>query len=319
MSSRTIAPLRTVTDITVTERRGEEIGPHQFWLAREYVSTLECGHTQVRVGVPFHGQQPEEMMPKRMRCAQCPPKTLASRAPAPASLPKHDPVLGLLAQRLILVSPEREEEWLSWVNQKGLWIEDEATRHRVHGAVLLALMEHFAAQVGNEKAPEVLEAMRAWAAGPTTETAEVLRKATRRLYRAQRRSANWFAARGMVATSASATGGMTQSVKASMTRRTEDLDYALSWSSRRIVALYDSLRRSRQALDEARDRDQQALAGMLFDGLEESKQRALDAGVDLERAWADIEAGRQSPDVDPTLLPLLEAMCSGADGVLAEG
>ena len=74
MAQDLIQPLRAVVSVALDPRRGQQLGPHQFWMARRYEMTLECGHVHARIRDAYHGERPEHLrppLPRRVRCAEC--------------------------------------------------------------------------------------------------------------------------------------------------------------------------------------------------------------------------------------------------------
>ena len=83
---RLLHPLRRVVHIDVSDEVGEELGdPRRFWLDRRYTMALECGHQQSRIKYNHKRLPPEEFMPKRVRCKDCPGMSVpVKERPSPA-------------------------------------------------------------------------------------------------------------------------------------------------------------------------------------------------------------------------------------------
>lgn len=200
-----ISPLRRVANVTVSEKAGEALNPHYFWLTWEYTLRLDCGHTQVRARCVYDGSPaPEDLnppLPGRVRCGDCPPvvprPNFRHQKVKPA--PVFDPVMGALVAAMCKAAPDRQDTLLGWVATHGRYVADEALRARAYGAMALVLIDTYLPATDNPHAFEVRDAVRRWAEAPTTENRAEARRATLRLYKSQHRDGDWYAHRGIIA------------------------------------------------------------------------------------------------------------------------
>lgn len=204
--TKTLHPLRAVTDITETGRRGTEIGPHCFWLAREFVLALECNHSQTRVRDVYGSGHEKDYskkaiiasFPKRVRCTECAGRTVEVKAPRAKPIPKHDPMALALGLTLARTDPDAEADTYRWISgQTGL-----AHTERVYADVAIALIDIFLPDIRSEHADAVRDRLDEWGSAPSAETAKVVADASRKLYHRQRRlersGSNWHSIRGVI-------------------------------------------------------------------------------------------------------------------------
>jgi hypothetical protein len=197
-----IAPLRAVADVAVSEVSGTALNSRYFWLTWEYTLTLVCGHAQVRARCVYDGDpSPAKLrpaLPARVRCTHCPPIRAIGKPRAPKPHPVFDPVVGALVAALCTAVPERQDEFLDWVDQHGRHMIELAARDRAYGAMALTVIDSYLPDTRNPHAAGVREAVARWAAEPTQAHRRQVRAAARRLYGAQRRDGDWYAHRGII-------------------------------------------------------------------------------------------------------------------------
>lgn len=201
-AGKSIAPLRRVEHVAVSATSGEDLNPHYFWLTWEYSLWLECGHVQVRARCVFkRDPAPEKLqppLPRRVRCAECPPVTSKGRARSRRPDPTFDPVMGNLVAALCQTVPAQRDSLLDWLNRHGRYVPDAQRRDRAYGAVALAVIDTYLPDTRNPHAPAVRDAVQRWTTDPGAEQRTQVRRATRRLYDSQDRDGDWFAHRGVI-------------------------------------------------------------------------------------------------------------------------
>ncbi len=179
-----LRPLRSVTSITVSEKRGRDLNPHYFWLTWEYTLTLDCGHTQIRARMGSLGDDsppPETLrkkLPKKARCTQCPPR---HREPQQTE-PKFDQLIAALVAALCQAIPSQRSALLSWAAIHGAQIVDDTVRARAHGALALIGVDALLAAGAQHKiGSRVRGALAQWADDPTDSRRDEVRRAARHL------------------------------------------------------------------------------------------------------------------------------------------
>lgn len=212
MTTKHIQPLQAVMNVTVSEKRGKDLNPYYFWMAREFTLHLQCGHTDIRArdvygrsvvtGADLSVEGIIASMPKRIRCKTCPPKTITSRPKSKTPDPEYDPLVVALAMAARHADPNTETEMLTWLADNGRFVADPDARDRAHRAVIVELVDRYAEDAHPVHAPVATAAVHAWAADPTEENRQAARKLVRRLYSAQHSDGKWFANRGFVAAAA---------------------------------------------------------------------------------------------------------------------
>lgn len=240
---RQLHPLRTVEAIEVSNEMGpEELGnPHLFWMARRYTMSLECGHQDARISCNFHHLEPEDLMPKRVRCKECPAESVPVRTKA---APKHDNLATALTGALLGIATEDEQgPILNWFQAHGAWIVNEEQRARVYGAVALAAFDMMAEGRTVKHSSDLRTSIELWSAEPSEENREQVRTIARRLYKAQHAPGNhWFSARALVCLGR----------VASMSKHSSSgLIEALTWDEKSREGFYADLLAARREFDRA--------------------------------------------------------------------
>lgn len=261
-STREIWPLRRVGHVEASQKRGKDLNPHYFWLAREFSLHLECGHVDVRVKNVTAMRSATTTagiiasFPQRVRCSQCPPKTVSTR-PAPHQPdPPFDPIAGALAATAMRLVPDRQDDLLAWVARYGRWLSDESQRSRAHGAVALHLIDTYTptaesfdlnpSRAGWPQAHAVREAVARWAHDPTGANRTAVQRAARRAYDGQntrRLDNNWIARRGIIAAA---------KVSSKTPHNVEGILEAITWDHQTRTSFYDQLWDLRHELDRVR-------------------------------------------------------------------
>lgn len=235
--ARILHPLRAVTQITETGRRGTDIGPNCFWLAREFLLSLECEHINTRTRDVYYENRLQSVIdsfPKRVRCTECPGRAVAPKPRAPKPVPDVDPLAVALGRALAGTVPEREAETYRWIAaQRGM-----QNTARVYADVALALIEVFTQDVSSELVADVHAALDEWGSSPIPENAQASAKAARRLYSAQNRlrreGSNWHSIRGIIA---------------ARKATPDDIVGALSWLGAANERFYDKLLSARRSVN----------------------------------------------------------------------
>jgi hypothetical protein len=240
--TKKLAPLHDVLRVEVSERRGKEINVHCFWMAREFVMILACGHTQTRVKNAYSDMDRViASLPSRTRCNDCTPITVVVHPRNAKSLPEHNPVAVALAQALVRSDPAEEKFADEWVRTNGGYIFDDHMRARSQGTLALKVIDHYASEENaHPKIFDVREAVQEWVDQPTPAKRTAVSRAARSLYGSQKRRGEWYSNRGVIA-AASATGTPTRAASA--------LIEALTWDATTRSARYAELWSLRYALD----------------------------------------------------------------------
>lgn len=277
-STREVHPLRRVTVVDVSEEMGTALGnPHYFWMARRYTMTLECGHTEARVSSNFEQVKPEELMPKKVRCKECPPKRVPVRD---KSNPKYDHVASALTAALLGAGKESERnEALDWVSKNGSWIDDDAERALVYGQVALGVFDVMMDGRTVKHSGLLRSDIEAWHREPSVTHRELVRRTSRRLYSAQHAQGNdWFAARALVCLGRVASMGKHSS---------SGIVEALTWDQQSREGFYERMWAARHAFD----------ASTIVPSLRDGQQEAHD---NMIRIWDE-----EYPQVGDHHVPLL--------------
>lgn len=289
-------PLRRVVHIDVSEEMGAELGnPHYFWLARRYAMTLECEHTQARVKFNHQYLPPEEFMPKRVRCKDCPGMSVPLKNPPP---PTYDHLASSLVGAILGVGNDKDEDAaLTWVQEHGRWIEDEKVRAATYGAVAVFLFDTMLDDKTVRHAGDLREAIEKWVQSPTERAKKSVRKVARRLYGAQHAPGNdWLTARALICLGRIAGMG---------SQSASGVVEALTWDKNSREGFYERLWTARHSLDH------QAVSGLLVaglpmevddrdDALKEVARGIREAREELSRIW-----NNEYPQVGAHHLPLL--------------
>ncbi|SLH38278.1 17 kDa surface antigen family protein [Mycobacteroides abscessus subsp. massiliense] len=183
-SLKPLRPLRSVSSIAVSEKRGQDLNPHYFWLTWEYTLTLDCGHTQIRARMGDLGAdspKPETLrppLPKKVRCKDCPPQ----RCPPQSAEPKFDQLLAALIAALCQAIPSERSALLSWAAAHAGHINDDTIRARAHGALALVGVDALLAAGAQHKiGSRVRAALAQWADDPIDDHRDEVRRAARHL------------------------------------------------------------------------------------------------------------------------------------------
>lgn len=202
---RLVRPLRAVESVTLTSERAADLGPHQFWLARRYVLSLECGHQQSRIRNAFDGPDPallQPPLPKKVRCESCPSAPTRSRPAPPRNAPTFDPLAVGLFRAMVQADPSQEDDALHWVCTCR-HLAEPREHAAVYGAVGLALFDRYLVDDDHRGTAEPVAALRRalvrWADDPSADTRAALSVARRRLYDHQHRvGLTWTSVRGIL-------------------------------------------------------------------------------------------------------------------------
>lgn len=289
-------PLRRVTHVDVSEEMGADLGnPHYFWLDRRYTMTLECGHEQARVKFNHEHLSPEEFMPKRVRCKDCPGVSVpVKKRPSPT----YDYLASTLVGAIFGVGEDKDEDVaLEWVQEHGGWIEEDTIRAATYGAVAVYLLNTMLDDKTVRHSEALRTAIEKWANNPVEKTRFEVRKVARRLYNAQHAEGNdWLTARALICLGRIASLDF---------RSARGVVEALTWDKNSREDFYERLWSARHSLDH------HSTQGMLVAGLamdvrdreEALKEIALatqEARRELARIWDD-----EYPQVGSHHLPLL--------------
>lgn len=305
--TRRIHPLRRVEHIDVSEEMGADLGnPHYFWLDRRYTMTLECGHEQARVKFNHEHLPPEEFMPKRVRCKDCPRVSVPTRK---RPSPKYDHLASTLVGAILGASDSGDDEGiaLAWVQEEGTWIEDERVRARTYGSVALFLLDTMLDDKTVRYSSALRNSIEEWAHDPKDRTKSKTRKNARRLYNAQHAPGNdWLAARALICL------GRITSMGSQSARGVVE---ALTWDRESREGFYERLWMARYRVDT------HAPMGLLVAGVEadpgdreerlrEISESMREAREELSRVWHE-----EYPEVGvhhlPLLMHLLEVFSEG--------
>lgn len=295
-SERVLHPLRRVVHIDVSEEMGPDLGnPHYFWLDRRYTMTLECGHVEARVKCNHKRLPPEEFMPKRIRCKDCPGVSVPLRK-RPA--PPYDYLASSLVGAIFGVGNDSDEDIaLAWVQEHGRWIEDDRVRASIYGTVAVFLLDAMLDDKTVRYSDTLRSAIQAWASDPTDETKAGVRRAARRVYDTQKTDGNdWYTARALICLGRIASMGTTSA---------KGVVEALTWDRNSREEFYERLWAARHTMDYQASR-QLLVAGVAMDmddrdeALKEVARETQESREELSRIWND-----EYPQVGGHHLPLL--------------
>ncbi|SHY07998.1 Uncharacterised protein [Mycobacteroides abscessus subsp. abscessus] len=243
--ARMVAPLRKIAAVRATGRQGREIGPHHFWLAREFEVTLECGHKFLtarddydRTGDPDRLSHP---ITGRFRCIDCPTRPSKGRPRRKGPNPDYDPLISALVTAACHADNSCEAELLAWIVQNGRFVDDDERRERAYRAIVLALVDRYVHDAQPARGPAVRQAVYRWALDPSPENIAAARMQTRRLYKNQHNGGQWHANRGVIAAAAA--------MSPAARRRTTAVLEALTWDSESREPFYSQLFAKRAELD----------------------------------------------------------------------
>lgn len=306
---RSLHPLRKVISIAVSDEMGMDLGsPRYSWLARRYTLDLECGHKQVRIGSNVNNLPPSEFMPKSVRCKDCRPMSVPSKA---RTHPKHDYLGNALSTAIQSVGTDMEREAAhAWVESHGGWVEDKADRAFVYASVAVFLLDMYLLGEQVRHAPDLRAAIVGWAHKPSKATKDRVRKIARRTYNAQHTAGNdWYTTRAVICLGRVASLGPVSA---------NGIIESLTWDEASRGEFYSRLMEAQDRLDHER------ATGFLLAGapgdpwaregeLERSSQAAQAAREDFERIWSE-EYPRIAEHHLPLLLHLLYVYEQARDG-----
>lgn len=282
---RIVKPLRSVEAITVSDKRGRALGnPHFFHMTQEYTLTLECGHQQVRYSCNFDNLNPEELMPKHVRCLDCRGHRSISRH-KPKPPPKYDRMASALAAALLKICEDHEQDAvLTWVATHGRYISEDTARARIHGGIALETLDVMVDGRTVKHSDELRDAIEVWAQNPTPGTKDTVRKVSRRLYNSQHAPGNdWFAARALICLGRIASMGSLSA---------DGVIEALTWDRQSRAGFYERLFAAREQLDRSRllgvtVAEADAPADSRDEGMRQTGSLAQEALDELDRVWKD--------------------------------
>lgn len=243
--TRMVAPLRKIAAVRATGRQGKEIGPHHFWLAREFEVTLECGHRFLTARDDYDRTGDSDRLSNpitgRFRCIECPTRPSKGRPRRKGPNPDYDPLVSALITAACHADSGCETELLAWIVENGRYVDDDERRERAHRGIVLALVDRYLQDAHSTKGTAVRNAVHQWALDPSPDNIETARKEARRLYKNQHNGGQWYANRGIIAAAAAMAPGAR--------RRTTAILEALTWDSETREPFYSQLFAKRAELD----------------------------------------------------------------------